>query len=668
MGWGIPRRLRWAGAAVRAAKGPGSGWLLAVVWAVLGTLHSGPVMAQEPPGVGGSPRDIVCYAGGQGVVEFHAVLQLSDNSLLIGGGADNFDWLPSNTTIQELAGVATETAPTGRVPFLLHLSSDLQTIHNLVRLPDDCGSEVAFIKTTSPPGQPTGVLYMSGSLTADKDKKIRPGYFLARLNGNFVDVVPTQAEWVKSIWYAGREHPWDVASDGKVVYARGGPHGYDWMSVSRLRADGEPDVVPDWRTHWYEDAAGQRGEFYGPAGEAPGTVFDSGIVLKTWGRGDFRSWNRDDFLLKTADGNGGVKQGKWPLDAMFSGYFDQETKKTADVTGTGKGYYGYRFGATPCANISVVTIDRRTNDIYLGGNNKSRLPDGKPDFEPWVVAMSPTGELRWWQRLYSEEKGVSTPDQYVDALTIDYSQPLDSGGGLLVVARSHGNNVNNIWNGNAVQHPANPGHGFQDGFTGTHGNMHFSWLGRLSLDAGTLLNCSYLAEYSEGAKHDRRTFDDPLIDHWPHWRSGWPDLNTTRVEPLPAVDDHGCLYLVAMGRRPITTKNAFQQMPSPLAQPGSKGQWSNFVRVYSPDLTRLHYSSIVSGPWDWTTGQGQGPVDLKAAIPVDGGLLVVGLAPADKKTGELVGNDMPTRNVPAWGQSQRTAPMAVIGKLHFDHD
>ena len=69
---------------------------------------------------------------------------------------------------------------------------------------------------------------------------------------------------------------------------------------------------------------------------------------------------------------------------------------------------------------------------------------------------------------------------------------------------------------------------------------------------------------------------------------------------LLAFDDDGRLYLCAKGRRVITTRNAYMQMPSPLERPGSKGQWAEFVRIYSGDLSGLRYSSIMKGPWDWT--------------------------------------------------------------------
>ncbi len=614
--------------------------------------------------------DIVGYATGTGNQSFNALLHLSDGSLLIGGGATDLGFIPADVPRTELAGPAPSSAPTGRTPFLLHVSGDLKTIHRLTTLPKDSARAVEVIRTTSIPGQPTGDLYISGKRDT-QGKDIRDGYFIAKLDGNFVDAPPTRLLWNRDVRATGalkEDQSWDVGGDGKVVYADGEPYSYNWMAVYRLTADGEDDVVPQWRTHWGVNKAGKKTEFAGTADQFDGTIEHSGIVLKVWDRGDFRSWNENDYTQESSDGNGGIKRGKWPFDAMFDGYYDPSTKKTAKVRDDGRGYYGYRWGNTPCAHVGAIVIDRRTNQMYIGGNNKSRLPGGNPDFEPWVVAMSPDGELRWWQRLYAESKGVSTPDQYVDALAIDYRDASAGGEALVVVARAHGNNVNNFWGGNEIKHPDNPGNGFQNGFTGTHGNMHFSWLGRMTLAEGTMLHATYLAEYAEGANHGGDPFADPLLAHWPHFRSGWPDLNTTRVHPHSLqIDAAGNVYLLGKGRRVITTSNAYMEMPSPLRDKGSKGNWADFARVYKPDLTGLHYSSILAGKWDWQTAEGGSPVTLRALAPVEAGLVTVGVAALNKQ-GMVVGNEMPTANLTPWLSDQRIGESAVLGLLHFERE
>lgn len=623
----------------------------------------------ESQQVAGDPNDSVFYAGGEGNQRFWTALQLSDGSFLIGGGSQGLKWLPKGTPVTHLTGEMPAAGETGLTPFLLHVSGDLQTIQRCVAFPENSASDVRFIKSNNAPGEPTDMLFVSGRSVKDpSNKQDKGGYFLARLDGNFVTKTPTRLLWsmkVKATGDLAKHQPWDVGPEGRIIYANGEPYSYNWMAINAVDADGNPAIVPAWPRHWYTTPEGNGGEWTGDIKDCPGTVSHSGIVLKIWGRGDFRSHSREDFLLKTSDGNGGVKQGKWPLDAMFDGYFDPQTKKTVPVTGTKKGYYGYRFGGTPCAHVGTICVDRRTGAMYIGGNNKSRLPDGKPDFEPWVVAMNEDGKLRWWQRLYPESQGVSTPDQYVDAFAIDYRNRSAGGEALVVVARAHGNNVNNFWNGDSIKHAENPGYAFQNGFTGTHGNMHFSWIGRMTLDGGEMLHATYFAEYGEGSQHQDKPFKNPLLDHWPHFGAGWPDLNTTRVRPGISIGPAGEVCVVALGRRVITTKNAFMQMPSPLADPGKRGNWSDFARVYTPDLTTLRYSSLLAGRWDWSTGQGGSEVTLQTILPVDGGVLVVGYAPINKKTGKVEGNPMPSRNLPSWGKPTRTGEMGVIGLLHY---
>jgi hypothetical protein len=72
------------------------------------------------------------------------------------------------------------------------------------------------------------------------------------------------------------------------------------------------------------------------------------------------------------------------------------------------------------------------------------------------------------------------------------------------------------------------------------------------------------------------------------------------------------------------------------------------------------------GPWDWNTGKEGSDVTLRGLFPFEGGVAVVGFAPLDKKSGQPQGRDMPTRNVPPWGASQRKGEMGVVGLLHFD--
>lgn len=599
---------------------------------------------------------ILTYAGAQ---SFYDIVQLSDGSYLVGGYAENLDWLPASTSQTMLAaGGISNSQGTNRFAFILHLSSDLQTAEHLLYLPQNGAEDIRFIKTSNVPGEATGSLYVSGN--TNDSKQNGGGYFIARLNNNFVDGVPDAFEWVYNVWAEGNiktNHPWDVDSQGRVTYVRGQSHAYDWSSAHRLDVTGEQMVVPNWRIHWQE--AG--GEYYGLAAdhpEGPAALSHSGIVFKTWGRCDLRSWTTADYSATLPDGNGGSKQGRWPLDAFFNGPCDP-----TDVSAEWPGYTGYRLGATPVQGASSIVIDRRTDDLYLGMNIKSVLPGGQPDFEPAVIAMDAEGGLRWWSRLYHEitpdgEIRNSSPDQYVDALAIDYST--DPGTASLVVnARCHGNNVENLWEGNEIAENPNAS-GFQNRFTGSSGNIHISWLGKLRLIDGVLQHSTYVAEYAEGASGLGSAHPDPNLAGWPNPNAGWPTLNTTRLaRNNMKVSADGSVCVLGTGRRTITTANAYQQMVLPAN--GGLSSWNSFARVYPDDLSAPLYSSLVVGVWDTITQQGGGNTNLYGIWKTTDGVLAVGWQRADGDNPEVsAGQPIPTNGTPSWGQASPNAGATAV--------
>ena len=145
---------------------------------------STPVEA-EPVG-----RDVVTYVGGLGTV-LSAGLQLSDGSFLLGGSSPDLAWLPEETEVVELSLPAVDSAASG-LAILLHLSPGLETIEAAWHFPEGTVRDIRRIRTTNVPGAPTGTLFVSGSRddTAGDD-----GYYIARLDGNVVDVPLTGASW-----------------------------------------------------------------------------------------------------------------------------------------------------------------------------------------------------------------------------------------------------------------------------------------------------------------------------------------------------------------------------------------------------------------------------------------------------------------------------------------
>ncbi len=618
-------------------------------------------------------------------VRFNSLLELSDGTVVVGGSIGDAEQFAafaqrvspsSRFVLQAPAGAIVNNLGTGRVGFLLHLSSDLSQPLDVVSFPAGVVEDIRHIKATNAVGTRTGVLFISGTLK--NNRVYGGGYFIARLDNNYVkyNAVPRSLTWARTIDASGdyvTNQPWDVGSDGRVVYVSGQPFAASWCAVGRLKAaDCADDVVENWRYH--------RSVCTAPTTMPDGTVLKAGdtyegeytpasgipnlrplfsqIVFKSTNRIQLRSWTQAEYAAVLPDGNGRMKRGTWPMDVFYSG--PGNAAKPSSSPG-GPGYTGYRVGASATQRIGGIAVDRRTNHFYIGFSIQSRLPDGNPDFEPAVMAMTQTGALKWWSRLYAEQSAdgqtplLSTPDQYVDGLAID-----NTTGSVVVLARCHGNNVSNLWSGNTVA--AYPSLGaFHSQFTGTSGNIHISWLGKLNLDTGTLGCATYVADYAAGMSGTNASapYTDPNLDGWPSHNAGWPELNTTRCETDVKVDVLGRVYLMGKGRRVITTANALQKMSK---NPTDISAWSSWVRVFSPRFETLVYSSLLSGQWD-NAGVGGDNTALSGVYPVSGGLILGGWHKAS--SGIASGNPIPTINVPWWGSSLPDGETGILARFAF---
>ena len=593
---------------------------------------------------------MVTYAGGAGAERFRAAIALSDGTFLLAGGAEDLDWIPANVPREEIPAAGIDSKSTGKIGFLAQLGADLKTIQRVVHFPKGTVTDVNRIRTTSLPGQPTATIYVSGS----RDNAATDGYYLARLDGNFLKGSKVGVAWTHNVsaqnGYKSIQ-PWDVGAEGSVTFGEGAEFTYDWAQISRLSPEGKLAVVENWPVHWPAS-----GEYNGPASSYPSggaaALTRSGIVLKAGRRGSLRSMTQADYDLIGDDGNGNTRQGKWPDDYYFSG----PCLPAPGACAEGPGYTGYRTSDKPTQRLGGIVVDRKTGDMYYGYSTQSKLPDGNPDFEPAVVAMDKTGKMKWWSRLYQETSQNSTPDQYVDHLAIDHAT-----GTLVVLARAHGNNVINFWSGDKVA--ANPAaSSFHNGFTGTQGNIHISWLGKLTLDKGALRSASWVAEYQDGMSGTGKAYADPNLDGWSSHNESWPDLNTTRVSSLE-VDAEGRVFLTAVGRRTITTAKAYQKM---IKKSEGSSTWNAFVRVFTPELDTLVYSSLIVGTWDPVDGKGGGNTVLSAVVPLEDGVLTVGHHEADMMTGVAKGNPIPTMSVPAWGTDKPAGESAIFAHLLFN--
>lgn len=596
-------------------------------------------------------NEIVFFAGNSGEEQFNALHRLSDGTILVGGHARDLSWLPPGTNTHILSGTQDlDSYSDTTVAFILHLSSDLSTIHKVIQFPVGTAHDISRIRSTEVPGNPTGDIYISGQRVSNTND----GYYITKLNGNFVTQDPTGLEWVRNIW-AGGEHKisqgWDVGPNGEVYYTMGTPFKYDWSSIRKMNQMGADTAVPYFRTHYVRNPDNTEQEinvdkFSDYQGGKP--VNYSTIVLKP-GRGGLRSHSSEDYNRILTDATGNTKKGTWPNDYYYSGPigYNIDSAKVQEVSGPGYTGYNLPFRTFRCV---AITVDRRNGNWYWGYNVQSRLPDGNPDFEPAIVAMAPNGQLRWWSRLYQETTQNSTPDQYVDALEIDYSN-FAEGGSLVVVARAHGNNVINFWTGSSS---------FQNQFTGTYGNIHYSWIGRFNLDEERLISSTYFAELAEG-ENPGGSYNDPLFEGWYNLNTGWPNLNTTRiVDNTMRVDGGGNVYVIAAGRQTLTTSNAYIENIKPGQETTNIARtWTNFVRVYQSDFSQPLYSSLLNTTDLQDPNAGAQNTDILAVLPVDGGVLISGSHRLNNGFG------IPSSQTPYWGREQSGDNDAFLAFLSF---
>lgn len=640
--------------------------------------------------------DVLAYAGGFGKERFKAVFELSDGTILIGGSATSLNWIPSGVprivlspdTIQNGLSTANQFA------FILHVSGDYQTILRVVHLPAGAADDITHIKTNSPTGQATGDLYISGTIRFNAGGVREGGYFLAKLNANFISGVPSTFTWTRSVWATGlhrTRQPWDVGADGRVVYVSGESLGNDACRIQKLRFDGQNnDLVNGWTTHiasHISDGTILQGEWT-PASNNPSYVpFESMINMRS-GRCSMRSWRTNEYSAVIADENGATKQGQWPLDLFYA---DSCNVLFPGSTQGGPGYTGYRRANAATPYVGGIAVDKVNNDIYIGACYQSQTSGGQPDFEPFVLAYNGNGDKKWWVRLYRETSAQSPPDQYIDGLTIDYALA-SSQRSLIVLARQHGNAVNGFFAGDAiVNNPLHPAgtNTFHSRFTGTNGNVHVSWLGKYRLTDGALLYSTYVSGFFGTPSGLSGTGSVVNAPNWPNHNSGNADMSDTRGEITLKTDTEGKIYVLLRTRGFTTTRNGFQQQEPPVVPAGSRDSWGDYIVVYSNDLRTLHYSSMLSGEWNRTEPNPANPsiggdnIDVQDVFPTSRGVLVVGFHRDANNDGTPDGNSMPftyqlnkqvppatpvAAIVPSWGKNNlltNDSETAVFGRLTF---
>ena len=605
----------------------------------------------------------------------------SDGTVLIGGTADNLNWLPAGVTPVALSATSGDpvNSSSSTTAFMMRVSSDYQTILNVVTIPDVV--DVLRIRVTNVPGQTTGAIYFSGSRDGATPSD-QTGYYIARLNDNFVNGVPTAMSWYRTIrsqnrsgganalrLYSGSEptqrrfQPWDVDGEGKVVYGYGQDFSFDRSEMAGFNADGTDRLIPGWQRHTLVNGSTI---FLSPATNYTNTTGNpmldlsySGAWLKyagTGGKARFKSFTQSqyDTLMEDENGNPGRK-GFYPLDYFFAA---PEPLNENSNNGDAPGYTGYRIqtgGGNWTARIAAITLNKVTGAMVISASLASVPavnPFGTTDAEPFIFTMDSLGRPLWWARLYQETADNSPIQQHVDQLEIDYANNQ-----VVVAARSRGNVQYNFWKGNELKKKPG-GNGFQNALTGNIINddnaADYSWLGKYGLSDGKIYHSTYVAEYAPNASLAGGA-SAANLDGFANPNSGNFNLANTYITGL-SVSPSGQICILGKagfrdnnaintGARIITSDNAFQKTPKTTDDCNSTGA-SSFVRVYSSSLDSLVYSSLITGDWIKAnpSAPGTNNTDLFGAYTTDTSVFVAGY-----HFGGPPQFGVPTTNIPAWG-------------------
>jgi len=659
----------------------------------------------------------IFLAGGRGNEQFNTVFQLSDSTVLIGGESENLNWLPVGApinlvTLDTITGQSPISSSPNSLGFILHVSKDLGQILNVIRLPANTLESINKIKTTSKPGDPTGEIYFSGRRGGAKQ-----GYFVGRLDKNFISEIPTKIEMGininSTVVSTGGKHsydgasyhrifqPWDVDADGHVLGGTGEEFEFDWATIDKFNRNGQPDSVEffprqlvrlDGGIQWpaitgkvaeiaYRTASNLPDSLWVKVIDNPSPnpdVFDSvkvvgtagaNIMLKSYRVGGLRSTNQSRFDVLVSDENG-IPGRKHTLtdDFLFNSFCGP-----ASCSGDGPGYLGYSVPNIWTGRVGDVAIDRRNGDMYFtytiptSGPTQQTAPQGKAssyDMQPVLVAMQKNGQVKWWARLMKEAFDGNSADQITDGLAIDYAFNT-----IVILGHVFDTCTNNYWKGNEIA--LNPGgNGFQNSWTGSDPKIEYSWLGKYDLNSGRIKYATYVAENAKTTQTGS-ALTSPVYDNWSDPNSGNPRLTETITNiggRTLEVDAQGKVYLLSTTNgRPITTGNAYQKMLKPDA--GSTATDSlppgevSFVRIYTPTLNGLVYSSVVAGIWNPEDSITRSPVSLTGVLPTGNGFYLVGSHAGKNLPGESI--PLATINPPTWANDSMKLKSGLVGIHKF---
>ncbi len=665
-------------------------------------------------------ENILTYVGDN--ARLNKLFELSDGTILVTGRSDDLNWLPGTTTPVELDVSAITDLYSNRpgYGFIMQLSSDLASINNVIHFPEGTVENIYKIRTTTAPGQTTGELFVSGRVNGGTSEP--KGYFIARLDDNFINAVPSIVEWYKYVevddvsngkgndtrWNKESAHvhkqPWDVTSQGHVYYADDTEFSHSpWVSLKK--------IIPGQKSNdlWYgsqcnfwisydpnphdglsQDSVISSGTFghdpmdsvvmdltyYRENGALDSVVTEvvkvdsvEGFFLtKTSGTGGRNMHSLDSASHKKPliDENGNVRLGAMPHDINFKYPYYDTTAYPSNLKADSKqgpAYYGHMPAGSNTwgGRFGEIVVDKRNDQVYFSFTQAMSNPYlttdytntwlSSQDYEPFVVSMNDSGRIDWWAWVHEPDTATDAA-QVMNDLAIDYGNDE-----LVVLGRSYDTCQADFWKGNELL--ANPGgNGVLNKWTGSNNAIWKSWIGRYSLDSLLINRATYVAEFDKDEKLTGTTFSNPVLSDWVDPNLGDYDLAETICEDLVVDQSTGDVCVACFSDRVITTKDAHQQMiqPDQDMDIDSMATRSYFVRKYNKDLSKILYSSLITGEWDIETGTDGSNTHIEGVLSVPGGAYAVGHF-------DGTGNAIPLDNIPAWGNDSAEVTSGIFAKL-----
>lgn len=665
-------------------------------------------------------EDMVSYSKGNASdsVIFNDIFRLSDSTFLIAGETKgNLSWTgvsPTTITIPQLKDTFVST----RIGFILHLSKDMKTVLHAVKMPDNTIENIYKIRSTNAPGQTTGVIYISGKWKERQDTS--KGYFIAKLNQNFLTSVPSQCVWIKYInakniqnygalndgqeSYHRSEQPWDVDNLGRVIWVDKTEFRHDkWVTIRRFKADGTDDIMEqnissysfatyDATPHdginnpvvgknepfkkvnvgdslifklTYKNKSNNDSTGY-PKLKVDSVLNTSYFLFKHSGTEGkvIRSMTDADMAASTLDENGNTRIGKYPYDFIYWRPFYYVKYKTSFMNGSG--IYGHSPSSLQMntAKIGDITIDKRNNHFYFGYTHA--CSNGNWDYADY-------SGYNVLQNLFDLECAVVALNdsgkikwwartyQQVESINqaiqmIDRLAVDYKNNKLVVLGKTYDTCLHNFWEGDKLK--ANPGgSGFKNRWTGSIRTIEYAWLGRYSLDTLKIDRATYIAEYDKDSILHDTLLTDPNLDGWADPNKGNRPLGKTVCNDLK-IDDDGNIYVACQGNRTITTIDAYQKMVKPDKDLSldSVACYNSFVRKYNSNLSNILYSSLITGDWDRISGIGGDNTHINRVLPIENKLIAIGYYKGE-------GRNIQTYSTPIWGCDTAINLTAIFASL-----